>query len=216
MAYNKRYNPDALPAHVEPEQASKDTPPGRDKKTTTANISSPKAAALLTQRPPQSRTSPNPQAPPPQGRLPQNQSYSRPPQDQSYARPPQSYSNSTGSAPRFDSRPPPQQQANSGHYRQGSGGGSGGSGFPGSPVPSAYGHGRLGPPPTTLGRPPAQNRPPSTGPPLPPPRDGNDREALWPLFRQVDRDGTFSSYSGRTLIQLEYFLIFSPSGAGFL
>ncbi|KAF2187068.1 EF-hand [Zopfia rhizophila CBS 207.26] len=55
----------------------------------------------------------------------------------------------------------------------------------GSPPPQNYGH---GPPPQGYhGRPPIQNRPPPTPQP---PRDGNDREALWRLFGAVDKDGS--------------------------
>lgn len=55
----------------------------------------------------------------------------------------------------------------------------------GSPPPANYGH---GPPPQGYhGRPPiaAQSRPPPTPAP---PRDGNDREALWRLFGAVDKN----------------------------
>jgi hypothetical protein len=55
----------------------------------------------------------------------------------------------------------------------------------GSPPPANYGH---GPPPQGYhGRPPIaqQSRPPPTPAP---PRDANDREALWRLFGAVDKD----------------------------
>jgi hypothetical protein len=53
----------------------------------------------------------------------------------------------------------------------------------GSPPPQNYGN---GPPPQGYhGRPPAVQRPPPTPAP---PRDGNDREALWRLFGAVDKD----------------------------
>ncbi|KAF2467551.1 EF-hand [Lindgomyces ingoldianus] len=55
----------------------------------------------------------------------------------------------------------------------------------GSPPPQNYGQ---GPPPQGYhGRPPVVNRPPPTPAP---PRDGNDREALWRLFGAVDKDGS--------------------------
>lgn len=55
----------------------------------------------------------------------------------------------------------------------------------GSPPPANYGH---GPPPQSYhNRPPIVQRPPPTPAP---PRDGNDRDALWRLFGAVDRDGS--------------------------
>lgn len=57
----------------------------------------------------------------------------------------------------------------------------------GSPPPANYGH---GPPPQSYhGRPPIaqQQRPPPTPAP---PRDANDRDALWRLFGAVDKNGT--------------------------
>lgn len=59
----------------------------------------------------------------------------------------------------------------------------------GSPPPANYGH---GPPPQGFhGRPPIaqQQRPPPTPAP---PRDANDRDALWKLFGAVDRDASGS------------------------
>lgn len=58
----------------------------------------------------------------------------------------------------------------------------------GSPPPQTYGYGRGGPaPPQTHNRPAVVNRPP----PTPAPRDANDRDALWPIFKAVDKDGTY-------------------------
>ncbi|KAF9699828.1 hypothetical protein EKO04_002319 [Ascochyta lentis] len=59
----------------------------------------------------------------------------------------------------------------------------------GSPPPANYGH---GPPPQSYhGRPPIaqQQRPPPTPAP---PRDANDRDALWRLFGAVDKDASGS------------------------
>jgi Ca2+-binding EF-hand superfamily protein len=53
----------------------------------------------------------------------------------------------------------------------------------GSPPPQNYGHG--GPPQGYHNRPPVVNRPPPTPAP---PRDANDRNALWQLFGAVDKD----------------------------
>lgn len=67
----------------------------------------------------------------------------------------------------------------------------------GSPPPANYGH---GPPPQGYhGRPPIaqQSRPPPTPAP---PRDGNDREALWRLFGTVDRDSQWKmAYAGKEI-----------------
>lgn len=52
----------------------------------------------------------------------------------------------------------------------------------GSPPPQNYGH---GPPPSGYHNRPPVNRPPPTPAP---PRDGNDRDALWRLFGAVDKD----------------------------
>lgn len=59
----------------------------------------------------------------------------------------------------------------------------------GSPPPATYGHGP--PPQGSHGRPPIaqQSRPPPTPAP---PRDANDREALWRLFGTVDKDSMSS------------------------
>ncbi|KAF2253049.1 EF-hand [Trematosphaeria pertusa] len=93
-----------------------------------------------------------------------------------------------GSSGGYDSRPPP------GAYNDPRYEGRGNSprfdrdprhdGY-GSPPPQNYGH---GPPPQGYhGRPPIAQRPPPTPAP---PRDANDREALWRLFGAVDKDGS--------------------------
>jgi hypothetical protein len=86
----------------------------------------------------------------------------------------------------YDSRPPPGAYNNDPRYDpRHDGRQSGGLGGLGSPPPANYGH---GPPPQSYhGRPPIsqQQRPPSTPAP---PRDGNDREALWRLFGAVDKN----------------------------
>lgn len=54
-----------------------------------------------------------------------------------------------------------------------------------SPPPQSYGYQSTGPPPKDHhNRPPQQ--PPAT--PAAPPRDANDRDSLWPLFKAVDKD----------------------------
>lgn len=193
MAYNKRYNPDALPAHVEPEQVRVH----RWICDLIKLLTTPKAAAILgsgnsssSQRPP--RTD-KPAPPLPSQALRPNDRYDSRPHDGGHG--------SSGSSPRYDSRPP--------DPRYGSGGGSAGhspryDSRPdpradqryndyGSPPPQNYGYGRGGPPPhQSHGRPPVSNRPPPTPAP---PRDANDRDALWPLFKAVDKDGMCALYT---------------------
>jgi hypothetical protein len=155
MAYNRsNYNPDALPAHVEPDQA----------------------AAMLSGKPDRDRDrdrerdrrsgGSRQQPPPPQPQPgPRYDSYGRPP----------------SSDPRYDDRRGGGRQGGPAHAAIG------------SPPPANYGYDRnnVPPPPGNHGRPPINNyRPPPT--PMPP-RDGNDRDALWPMFRQVDKDGWFAS-----------------------
>lgn len=60
----------------------------------------------------------------------------------------------------------------------------------GSPPPQNYG---TGPPPQSYhGRPAVPNRVPASSPG--PPRQGGDRDSLWPIFRAVDNDGTLSIF----------------------
>ncbi|KAH0288534.1 EF-hand, partial [Aureobasidium sp. EXF-3399] len=186
MAYNRGYsgNPDALPAHAEPDQA----------------------AAMLSQNQnhPQRHSSTSsyhnkPQPPPPQ----QSQSYGRPSGHQSPA---------MGSAPqRYDNYPPPQQpqqyqQRHSSGYGPSPAPPAGGAPppprntFASPPPPSNYGQ---GPRPSGYhNRPPIpQNqRPPTVAPPQNP--DPNSREALWPLFMAVDkeRNGQLSESSLRSAL----------------
>ncbi|KAF2132840.1 peflin [Dothidotthia symphoricarpi CBS 119687] len=160
MAYNKGFNPDRLPAHAEPEQA----------------------AAMLSQghpaaRPPRTSSArPDYNKPPPT--VPNSRVDYRP--EERYGGRPSSY----------EQRPPPGAFTSSNTY-------DGRSNTPrydarqdtrhgvGSPPPANYGHGS--PPQGYHGRPPiaAHARPPPTPAP---PRDGNDREALWRLFGAVDKD----------------------------
>lgn len=142
-----------------------------------------------------------PVPPPPQPR-PQEDPYRRP------SGPPQSggYGASTPGA--YNAGPPPPQQSYSDFGRSnstrydtyqaapqssrygGQQGGYGGAPPPAAsrnhltspPPPSSYGQ---GPPPSSHNRPPIpeQQRPPTVAP-----RDGSDRDALWPLFLQVDKD----------------------------
>ncbi|EMF10639.1 EF-hand [Sphaerulina musiva SO2202] len=216
MAYNRGYNPDALPAHAEPEQAAQmlhngaPALPRRDHAASNPNYNKP--------------TPPPPSQP--QNLRPQQDSYGRqstpsggyrdPQPPGAYgssnpAPPPnQGYNDGRGSAPRHDSY---NQQSNqrSQSPRYGNGGqqaGYGGQsqqyqqqGYGQAPPPrsSSTAYGVASPPPAANyghGPPPQgyHNRPPipehQRPPTVAPPRDGNDRDALWPLFLQVDRNRT--------------------------
>ncbi|KAF1818092.1 EF-hand [Dissoconium aciculare CBS 342.82] len=161
MAYNRgAYNPDALPAHAEPEQAAQ-------------SLSSPTGTAPP-RRDYSGSGSYRPQPPPPsqaQNMRPSDDRY-RPsgnPSPGGYGGPP------PGQGYGSQAPPPPPPQRNSNNY-----------GVTSPPPPANYGQGP--PPPGYHNRPPIPDnqRPPTTAPP--PPRDGNDRDSLWPLFLQVDKD----------------------------
>ncbi|KAF2482261.1 hypothetical protein BDY17DRAFT_298221 [Neohortaea acidophila] len=169
MAYNRGgYNPDALPAHAEPDQAAQmmNPPPRQSSSSSSYN---------------------KPQPPPPQqggyGRPPPNQGYGQggyPPQQQQGGYQSQGGYNDYNQGQRYgqsqpqqgynQGAPPPRRDA-----------------YGSPPPPASYGQG--GPPPPNFhNRPPLpdQQRPPTTAPP----RDANDRDSLWPLFLQVDKGRT--------------------------
>lgn len=59
----------------------------------------------------------------------------------------------------------------------------------GSPPPQNYGYGNLGPPPKDArGGRPKMDGPPAMPATPAPPKDANDKDALWPLFKAVDKD----------------------------
>ncbi|EON61872.1 hypothetical protein W97_01090 [Coniosporium apollinis CBS 100218] len=180
MAYNKGYNPDALPAHAEPEQAAQ-------------LLSQSQQAA----RPPRTSSRPDTYASKPAAAP---ASSLRPRDDDRYARPNAAYSSSSGGGgqagggggasyrderDRYADRPAPLSYINDSRRRESSSPRYAGYGSP--PPPADYGH---GPPPASYhGRPPltASSRPPPTPAP---PRDSNDRDALWRIFNAVDKDGS--------------------------
>lgn len=113
-----------------------------------------------------------------------NSSNPPPPSNYDYARAhDQRYNTAYNSNPnppsRYNSSPayqnPPPQQQNPPPQRPP---------FASPPPPASYGHGP--PPPQANNRPPlpTQQRPPTVAPP----KDPNDRDSLWPLFVQVDKD----------------------------
>ncbi|KAK3675679.1 hypothetical protein LTR78_004320 [Recurvomyces mirabilis] len=197
MAYNRGYNPDALPAHAEPEQAAQMLNQGQGGGAPPPRAHSGSVASNYNK----------PVPPPPQ------QQKSRPGQDDRYGRQPSGgYGQATpgaygtGAAPQQgynDYSRPSAQNARYDSYNQqqpqspryGSQGGQGGQGGYNQQQAPPPGRNQLtSPPPTNSGPPPQgyHNRPPipeqQRPPTVAPPRDGNDRDALWPLFLQVDKD----------------------------
>lgn len=164
MAYNSKFNPDRLPAHAEPEQA--------------AQMLSGRSDNPPLSRPPRTSSArpdynkPTPSAPNSYGRGSASSYDTRPP--------PGAFDSRYDSRPRYDTHPAPSTRHDLPSQRHDS--------HPqhlNSPPPANYGH---GPPPQGYhNRPPVQNRPPPTPAP---PRDQNDRDALWKLFGAVDKDGS--------------------------
>ena len=176
MAYNHGYNPDSLPAFAEPEQAAQmlgrqdNRPSSSDPYATKP----PPPAPVQNLRPSDDRYgrhSPSSSSryddrPPPAPRYnTSSPSYeAKPPRhpSTSYTASPSSTSTSTSTS---SSRPNP---------------------YSSPPPPADYGR---GPPPSGYhNRPPVSHRPPSNAAAAPPPKSGSDRDALWPLFCQVDKD----------------------------
>jgi len=188
MVYNPGYNPDALPAHAEPEQAaqmlnqqhpSAPPPPSQHAGSTGANYNKPvppprqNVQNMRLQDDRYGYSSPGP-VPGAYG------SSNQPPPLQA-----QGYNDyGRQHSPRYDSYG---QQTQSPRYGQGYGQGPQRNNYA-SPPPANYGQGQGPPPQGYHNRPPIPDnqRPPTTAPP--PPRDGNDRDGLWPLFLQVDKD----------------------------
>ncbi|KAF1981012.1 EF-hand [Aulographum hederae CBS 113979] len=173
MAYNKGYNPDALPAHAEPEQAAQMLGSGSSPSSsqqTVPGASRPHANS----RPEQSSYYNKPPPPAPQNLRPGDDSYHRNSYGSGSSSRPSPTPVNAGDRPRYEER-----ESDSGGY--------------GSPPPQNYGFGSLDARPSGHSRPPVQ-RPPAT--PAPGRGDeGNrerdrEREALWPIFRAVDKDGT--------------------------
>ncbi|KAK5134374.1 hypothetical protein LTR08_006554 [Meristemomyces frigidus] len=197
MAYNRGYNPDALPAHAEPEQAAQML--GRE-----SNASVPPPPRANTNSVSSNYSKPVPPPPPQQQNFrPQDDRYGRQPQGPGYQQGPPGAYGSSGppppqnqvyndygrqQTPRFDQynqQPPPSRFGSQSAYGQQAPPQPPRNNLT-SPPPANYGQ---GPPPQGYHNRPAipdHQRPPTTAPL--PPRDGNDRDALWPLFLQVDKD----------------------------
>ncbi|KAL8967718.1 MAG: hypothetical protein Q9183_002790, partial [Haloplaca sp. 2 TL-2023] len=171
MAYNNGYNPDALPAHAEPEQVP-DTDLAKSMATLIpcADSDTAQAAQILSTQQ-QNRHDAGPasnQRPP---TAPNSYTYNQQPPQNKPLPPVQQPIQQLN--PQYASRPPqPSQSANQYKY----------SGSP--PPPQNYG---FGPPPQHHARSPPLSRPPQT----PAPQNQSNQDAsLFPLFKAVDRSGT--------------------------
>lgn len=199
MAYNSGYNPDALPAHAEPEQAAQilaqqqqqqqqqQPPPSQNPplphRPRPGSLSNSQGYNTTPQASYQNRPPPLTPQPPPsqqQQRYQQQQPPPRPspsnlPQDYNY-----NYNNNqphpAGPPQNYQApAPPPQPQAFTATTTS-------------PPPPQNYG---FGPPPQAHhGRSPPLSRPPRT--PAPPPPGGRSEAdaSLFPLFKAVDKQGT--------------------------
>ncbi|KAJ5115964.1 hypothetical protein N7456_000312 [Penicillium angulare] len=196
MAYNKSYNPDALPAHAEPEQVAQmigsmqvGKPPGPSQNPT-ANANQ-RPLPSQKQKPLPSRPPAQPQpGPPTSGIPPRVPVASAPPQHNPYSAPTprpdphasQSYNGRSSAHPHPQPQPtpvpnqyPPQNQRPHPLHP--------------SPPPQNYGY---GPPPSQpRNRPPPQSRPPQSPNPPPLAIPSDDPQQLFPLFRAAN-----SSHSG--------------------
>ncbi|KAJ5455078.1 hypothetical protein N7475_010199 [Penicillium sp. IBT 31633x] len=204
MAYNKSYNPDALPAHAEPEQAAQMLG------SLSVSGQSPSHSQSLNQKPLPSR-------PPPQSghsslghsgshssshssgippRVPV--SGSAPPQHTYAAAPARVDSQTYSGRPSKTNVPPPSQISNQSQPRP--------HPLHPSPPPQNYG---FGPPPVQpqRNRPPPSSRPPQS--PVPPPltAPSDDPQQLFPLFRAANasNSGTLTEGElGSALVNGDY------------
>ncbi|KAJ5711650.1 hypothetical protein N7488_005806 [Penicillium malachiteum] len=179
MAYNKSYNPDALPAHAEPEQVAQMIGSMQvSGRPAPAPTTAPSQKPLPTRPPGQ----PGPVGVPPRVPVssapPQHNPYSSPPPRSQDLHAPASYNGRPTQAP--NQYPPSSQN----HHRP--------QPHPLHPSPPPQNYG-FGPPPSQAqrNRPPLASRPPQSPnpPPLTAPTD--DPQQLFPLFRAAN-----SSHSG--------------------
>ncbi|KAK4060523.1 uncharacterized protein Triagg1_10700 [Trichoderma aggressivum f. europaeum] len=183
MAYNRPYDPDALPRFAEPDQAVNQSFVLRFFLQKPGQAPSPHPGA-----PPQQRYDRPPQ-PQYQQQQPQYQQHQQPPPQHQYDHPPRRDTAGHGPGP-YD-HPPRRDTA--GHGQQGQPRYDQQRHDTRSPIthPGAYGLGS--PPPVAAAqRPVAQHHPAATS--RPPPSPSNDANGadptLLPLFRAVDKDGT--------------------------
>ncbi|CDM31942.1 hypothetical protein DTO013E5_1828 [Penicillium roqueforti] len=179
MAYNKSYNPDALPAHAEPEEAAQ----------MLSNMSVSGHTPSHTQKPLPSRPSPQgthsgvpPRVPVSSSSAPQHAYASAPPRLDSQPYHSHSHSNSYSGRPSATNAPPPSQHFSQSQSRP--------HPLHPSPPPQNYG---FGPPPVhpQRNRPPPSSRPPQSPAPPPLTAPSDDPQQLFPLFRAAN-----ASHSG--------------------
>ncbi|KAF2146425.1 uncharacterized protein K452DRAFT_262187 [Aplosporella prunicola CBS 121167] len=161
MAYNRGYNPDALPAHAEPDQAAAALSGG-------GSLSHAHSYSRTSPRPGHASPHLGPYASKPQPPSPHG-AYGRPAPD------PYGRHGSYDTGRQHSPRPPPNSSfAHSGY------GSPPPQNYGAAPPPSSFNHGR--PPLSPHARPPVSS--------TPAPRDPNDRDALWRLFGAVDKNQT--------------------------
>ncbi|KAI9869621.1 MAG: hypothetical protein M1830_005286, partial [Pleopsidium flavum] len=160
MAYNSGYNPDALPAHAEPEQAAQ-----------MLSSYKPRSPHPPPRPPPTSQAQPYPQPSSYYENKPPQRAPIQPVQTQTYNRPFNDAYNSPHPAANYTGR----RSSPNNQYGYGS-----------SPPPTNYG---FGPPPKEYhNRPPQSSRPPPT--PAPSGGRIDEDASLFPLFKAVDKEGT--------------------------
>ncbi|KAL2357657.1 hypothetical protein BJ546DRAFT_836598 [Cryomyces antarcticus] len=183
MAYNRGYNPDALPPHAEPEQAA-------------AMLSGQHPSSQAPPRSSSYANKPPPPAPVQSLRPQYDDRYANRPPANSYSSNPSSYNTTYTDgrqpSPRYDTNynaAPSQfstryaQSAQQHNYSQAPPPPRASYGSP--PPPAHYGQGP--PPQSHHNRPalPTSSRPPPTPAP---PRDSNNRDTMWQYFCAVDKD----------------------------
>ncbi|KAL9043875.1 MAG: hypothetical protein Q9214_002950 [Letrouitia sp. 1 TL-2023] len=184
MAYNSGYNPDALPAHAEPEQAAQILSSQQQQFRQNAPPTRPCPSASSNPQPYTNQPPPQPSyqsQPPPQ------------PLYQSQHSPQPAYQGQPQPQPSYQNKPPPpmpqpmQQLNNQAFGRPPPNSNSNPYNGPGSPPPQSYGF-NSPPPQHPHRRSSPQSRPPAT--PAPPNSQSSQDASLFPLFKAVDKTGS--------------------------
>ncbi|CAG8229596.1 unnamed protein product [Penicillium salamii] len=206
MAYNKSYNPDALPAHAEPEQVAQMIGSLSVGGSQSHSNHSSAHSQSIAQKPLPSRPPPTgPSGVPP--RVPVS---SAPPQNAYVAAPPrldpQTHHSYSGRSP--STHPLPSQTHSHSHSQSHSQSYSQSQSRPHplhpSPPPQNYG---FGPPPAHRNRPAPSSRPPQSPAPPPLTAPSNDPQQLFPLFRAANfsHSGTLTENElGSALVNGDY------------